>query len=288
MANGKQIVISKHSGEQEPFSPEKLLHALSKAGANENLATNILIDIESRLYDGIPTKKIYKMAMSKLKSRSKPMAARFHLKQAIMELGPSGFPFENFIAALLKQQGYAVQVGITVQGKCVKHEVDVIAEKDNQHFMIECKYHNQPGKVSDVKIPLYIHSRFRDVEEQWKQKPGHSMKFHQGWVVTNTRLTTDAVQYGSCAGLHLWSWDYPFGKGLKDIIDETGLYPLTCLTTLSIGEKNELLNKNIVMCKELCHNPQVLSQIGIEEQRAAKIISEGHELCHSLILKKSH
>ena len=288
MTKGKQILISKNSGEQEPFSPEKLLHALSKAGANENLATNILIDVESRLYDGIPTKKIYKMAMSKLKVGSKPMAARFHLKQAIMELGPSGFPFENFIAALLKEQGYAVQVGITVQGKCVKHEVDIIAEKDNQHFMIECKYHNQPGNVSDVKIPLYIHSRFSDVEEQWKQIAGHSMKFHQGWVVTNTRLTTDAVQYGSCAGLHLWSWDYPFGKGLKDIIDETGLYPLTCLTTLSGREKNELLNKRIVMCKELCHNPQVLSQIGIEERRAEIILSEGHELCHSLILKKSH
>jgi hypothetical protein len=228
------------------------------------------------------------MAMSKLKSRSKPMAARFHLKQAIMELGPSGFPFENFIAALLKEQGYAVQIGVTVQGKCVKHEVDVIAEKDNQHFMIECKYHNQPGNVTNVKIPLYIHSRFRDVEEQWKQIPGHSMKFHQGWVVTNTRLTTDAVQYGSCAGLHLWSWDYPYGKGLKDIIDETGLYPLTCLTTLSVHEKNELLNRHIVMCKELCHNPQLLSQIGIKGDRADRIIREGNELCHSLIQKKLH
>lgn len=288
MAKSRQILIKKHSGEQEPFNSEQLLHALGKAGANERLATDILIDVESRLYDGIPTKKIYKMAMSKLKSRSKPMAARFHLKQAIMELGPSGFPFENFIAALLKEQGYAVQVGITVRGKCVKHEVDVIAEKDNQHFMIECKYHNQPGNVTNVKIPLYIHSRFRDVEEQWKQIPGHGMKFHQGWVVTNTRLTTDAIQYGSCACLHLWSWDYPFGKGLKDIIDETGLYPLTCLTTLSVREKNELLNKRIVMCKEVCHNPQLLSQIGIEEERAERIISEGHELCHLLFQTKSH
>ncbi|MFZ8423127.1 hypothetical protein ACO1NG_14385, partial [Staphylococcus aureus] len=91
-------------------------------------------------------------------------------------------------------------------------------------------------------------------------------------VVTNTRLTTDAIQYGSCACLHLWSWDYPFGKGLKDIIDETGLYPLTCLTTLSAREKNELLNNHIVMCKELCHNPQLLSQIGIEEERIERII----------------
>lgn len=288
MASNKPILVTKYSGETEVFNPEKLLHALKKTGASEKLVTDILIDVESRLYEGIPTKKIYKMAMSKLKSRSKPMAARFHLKQAIMELGPSGFPFENFVAALLKEQGYAVQVGVTVEGKCVEHEVDVIAEKDNQHFMIECKYHNQPGNVSNVKIPLYVHSRFLDVEEQWKQIPGHSMKFHQGWVVTNTRLTTDAVQYGSCAGLHLWSWDYPHGKGLKDIIDETGLYPLTCLTTLSAREKNELLNKHIVMCKELCHNPQLLSQIGIEEERAERIIGEGHELCHSLIQKKSH
>jgi hypothetical protein len=288
MTKNKQILIKKYSGVQEYFNAQQLLHALSKAGANEKLATDILLDVESRLYDGIPTKKIYKMAMAKLKGYSRPMAARFHLKQAIMELGPSGFPFENYIAALLKAQGYAVQVGVTVQGKCVKHEVDVIAVKDNQHFMIECKYHNQQGNISDVKIPLYIHSRFKDVEEQWKQIPGHDMKFHQGWVVTNTRLTVDAVQYGSCADLHLWSWDYPYGRGLKDVIDETGLYPLTCLTTLSAQEKKELLTKHIVMCKELCHNPQLLSQIGIKEDRADRIIREGHELCHSIIQKKLH
>jgi hypothetical protein len=86
-----------------------------------------------------------------------------------MELGPSGFPFEKYVAEILKYQGYRVEVGVIVEGFCVKHEVDIIAEKEAKHFMIECKFHNQPGTFCDVKIPLYINSRFLDIEKMWKE-----------------------------------------------------------------------------------------------------------------------
>ena len=129
----------------------------------------------------------------------------------------------------------------------MRHEIDVIAEKENNHIMIECKYHNLPGTICDVKIPLYINSRFKDVEASWIQLPGHDKKFHQGWVVTNTRFTQDAIQYGTCAGLKLIGWDYPNGEGIRSKIDTLGLYPITCLTKLSKFEKQQLLEKRIVL-----------------------------------------
>ena len=197
------------------FSQGKLKQSLLRSGASNERADEIVEQIMETLVEGISTRKIYKTAFRMLKNYSRPTAARYKLKQAIMELGPSGFPFEQFIGELLKHKGYQTQVGVIVQGHCVKHEIDVIAEKDEHHYMVECKFHNRQGYVSDVKIPLYIQSRFLDVEKQWKQLDGHAEKFHQGWVVTNTRFSDDAAQYGMCMNLNLVGWDYPRGNSLR-------------------------------------------------------------------------
>jgi hypothetical protein len=288
MRKNNQILITKASGEQAPFSPEKLKRSLLNAGASEELVESIVDEIQPKLYGGISTKKIYRIAYNLLRERSGHLAAKYHLKRGIMELGPSGYPFEKFIGEILKYQGYSVKVGEIVKGKCVNHEIDVIAEKDHHHFMIECKYHNQPGTISDVKIPLYIQARFKDVEAAWIQLPGHGTKFHQGWVVTNTRFTSDAIQYGTCAGLHLLGWDFPKKESLKDQIDTLGLYPLTCLTSLTKTEKAILLEKEIVLCKEICDDENILKSIGVNPSRAKSILEEGHQLCHKLISNGKH
>ncbi|MGS0527278.1 hypothetical protein ACU8V7_21050 [Zobellia nedashkovskayae] len=44
-------------------------------------------------------------------------------------MGPTGFPFERFIGALLTYSGYETKVGIVMDGICVTHEIDVVAEK---------------------------------------------------------------------------------------------------------------------------------------------------------------
>lgn len=272
------ISILKASGEMMPFYSEKLKRSLLKSGASEAQVENILSQIEEKLYPGISTKKIYEQAFQLLKSSSRPVAAKYKLKRAIMELGPSGFPFEKYVASIFQQQGYQVQTGIVVQGHCVKHEVDVIAEKANKYLMIECKFHNKPGTVCDVKIPLYIHSRFRDLEAKWKMLPEGNNKLHEGWVVTNTRFTADAVQYGTCAGLNLLGWDYPGNNSLNKQIDALSLYPLTCLTSLSKNEKQNLLNSQIVLCREIT-NEQVLRKAGVGAARINTVLNEATQLC---------
>ena len=272
--------ITKANGEKSIFDAQKLLNSLIRSGAQTQEAENIVTLIIQELYPGISTKKIYQKAFKLLKGQSRSIAARYNLKAAIMQLGPSGYPFEQFVGEILKHQGYTVRVAQIVSGKCVNHEVDVIAEKHDHHFMIECKYHNQPGIVCDVKIPLYINSRFHDVADQWQQLPGHEFKFHQGWVVTNTRFTADAIQYGNCAGLSLMSWDYPQGKGLKDLIDTLGLYPITTLTSLTIAEKRALLDKGIVLSHELRKNEFILKELNINPARMQALLGECDELCH--------
>jgi hypothetical protein len=272
----KKINIIKASGTQEPFSSEKLRHSLSKSGANEATIENILIEIESKLYDGISTKKIYQAAFNMLKRGTRSNAGRYNLKRAIMALGPSGFPFEKYIAAIFEWQGYKVQTQLFLQGACVTHEIDVLAENETENLLIECKYHNSVGIVSDVKIPLYIHSRYKDVLKNWaktdKTKPLNCC------VVTNTKFSSDAVKYGACIGLRLLGWDYPNKKSLSSLIDKSGLYPITCLTTLTNKEKEIILANGIVLCTALLQHENVLHISGIYQSRIDSIIAEARTL----------
>ena len=272
------INIIKANGDKALFQVEKLINSLRRSQANETLIQQIVEQVEAVLYDGMTTKQIYKMAFKMLKGKSSVSASRYKLKKALMELGPTGFPFEKLVGKLMEHEGFATEVGVIVQGNCVQHEIDVIAQKENNHYMIECKYHSDQGRFCNVKIPLYIHSRFLDVEKQWERQKGHEAKLHKGGVYTNTRFTTDAIQYGKCVGLLMTSWDYPYGNGLKDRIDKSGLHPLTALTTLTKNEKAKLLDKGIVLCKELHENPTILDQIGISKTRQKNILDDSNVL----------
>lgn len=271
--------IIKANGEETSYEPEKIVRSLERAGASQEIIQKVLSDTEKELFDGIHTKAMYKIVFRNLKKLSHSTAGKYNLKNAIMEFGPTGFPFEKFIAALLEAEGYQTLTDQIVQGHCVKHEIDVIAEKDNKHFMMECKFHSTAGNICDVKHALYVHARFLDVEKNWLNKPGHAKKFHQGWLVTNTRLTGDAEKYGNCVGMGLLSWNYPQGDSLRERIDRNGLYPITCLTSLSKREKQVLLNKNIVLCHTLCEHPSELNGIGLSEIRKLKVIEEGKIIC---------
>ena len=279
-SNHKKFHVTKASGQQMIFLPGKLKHSLQRSGADDATSKQILDAISMDAYDGITTQEIYKKAFGLLRQNSRQQAARYKLKQAIMELGPTGYPFEIYIGELFKQLHYKVKTGQIIKGACVNHEVDVIASKENILLFAECKFHNRPGIKCDVKIPLYVRSRFRDIENQFSKQPETNGKVHQGWVVTNTHFSTDAIQYSECASLHLLGWDYPKDNGLKDMIDRMGLHPVTCLTTLRQSEKQFLLDKNIVLSNQLLQEPQLLKLPGITAARIEQALIEVAGLCN--------
>jgi len=279
----KKLHVTKASGKQMIFLPGKLKHSLKRSGADEATSKQIVDDILFDAYDGISTQEIYKKAFRLLKQNARQQAARYKLKHAIMELGPTGYPFEIFIGKILEQLQYKVRTGQIIKGECVKHEVDVIAAKENRLVFAECKFHNRPGIKCDVKIPLYVHSRFRDIENYYLNQPDSNGKIHEGWVVTNTHFTEDAIQYGECAGLQLLGWDYPQGNGLKDMIDGMGLHPVTCLTTLKNKEKQLLLDKKIVLSNQLLKESHLLKTLRIDDSRSKQIMAEIEGLCTPVI-----
>jgi hypothetical protein len=271
------IHVIKGNGEKVLFDREKLKQALESSGAGTDDQEKIAVQVEARIYDGIPTKKIYRMAFDLLKKESHKAAGRYRLKNAIMEMGPTGFPFEVFVGKIFETMGYEVETGVIVQGKCVQHEVDVIARKPGEMIMVECKFHMDSATKSGVQVPLYIHSRYLDVKAAWEKQYGKDISY-RGGVVTNTRFSDDALQYAKCAGLVLISWDYPSETGLKYWVDKTGLQPVTSLISLTKKEKQVLLNKGIVLCSQLEENKAILQEMAITEIQIKKIINEAGNL----------
>lgn len=272
------VKVIKSSGKKVKFSLDKLRSSLRKSGADNETINQIIDKVRDELYPGISTNEIYNRAFALLKKKGSYLASKYKLKKAIYELGPTGYPFERFISAILKYSGYETQVGEILQGACVTHEIDVIAHKDTTTTIVECKFHSEEGRNCNVKVPLYIASRYRDVKAHWDSKPQNT-KLNEGWVVTNTRFTLDALQYGKCAGLYLLSWDYPKNDGLRDRIDRLGLFPITVSTLLSSQEKQFLLSRDVVLCKDLIDNVFFLDHLGVSDIRKEKILNEINILC---------
>lgn len=274
-----EVLITKASGETEQFSEAKLRRSLEHVNASSAVIEKIVEHVRNELKPGMPTSQIYRHAFSLLRKQGRPVAARYALKQAIRELGPSGHPFERLVGALLASEGFSVGVSKIVQGLCVTHEVDVIAQKDTRHIMVECKFHNQPGIKSDVKISLYIQARFQDVEKAWQKNPGHTEKFHEAWLITNTKLTGDAIRYAECVGMKAIGWNYPENESLEMRIDRSGIHPVTCLTTLSNSQKQQLVQKGVVLCKDLLNQLDTLRSIGLQEAKITQVVHEANQLC---------
>lgn len=273
---GKKILVKKASGEVEAFQPAKLERSLRNSGATESEISGILSGIRDQLHDGMTTKKIYSHAFKMLRNSSYQTASRYSLRRGIMELGPSGFPFERFIARIFAYEGFEVRTGSILNGKCVTHEIDVIAESKTEIHLVECKYHNSTGISVDVKTPLYVHSRFQDVLEKG-QIPGNR-KF-TGWIATNSKFTGDAKTYSACRGMQVLAWDYPEGTSLKDKIERTGLYPITCMNTLNKQEKQWMLEQGYVLAQDVLGKEALLAKAGVSAPRLIKIREEALTLC---------
>ncbi len=274
------LIITKASGEKEPFSQEKLVNSLKRVGADNKIINKISDELSNWLYEGVSTKKIYRQAFRLLQKHKSSTAARYKLKQAIMELGPTGYPFEHFIGQIVKHFGFEIKVGQIVQGHCVRHEVDVVATGNNKQIFVECKFYNSQGKYANVRVPLYIRSRVDDIIKKREMNPEFNNISFQGWVVTNTRFTSDAIDYGMCAGLHMISWDYPAGQGLKDIIEKENFFPVTALTTINTLQKKILLDSGIVICRQVCQNPEVLKKLEISPRKRKDLREEVNDLCN--------
>ncbi|HKZ49552.1 MAG TPA: ATP cone domain-containing protein [Candidatus Nanoarchaeia archaeon] len=239
------IYVTKMSGEKEPFDSERIVKSLKKVGAPDNVARNVVKHIRKQLYDGIPTKEILKIALDYLHKEGYVREhAKYNLRSAIMELGPAGYNFETYFAEILNHIGYGTKVRQILSGKCVRHEIDIVAlDKNKKKHLMEMKFHNQGGIYTGLKEALYTWARFLDLNDSGN-------KFDKVWLVTNGKVSTDAMAFGKCRGMEVYGWKAPTGS-IEKLIEKNELYPITVLKSLSGFARLKFAKANIVLIEDV-------------------------------------
>ena len=270
--------IKNNAGETVEFEISKLENSLRNSGAGEQSLKRVLETILPKCFDGITTGELYRMAFEELKKISNSVAARYSLKKALLELGPAGFYFEQWIARVFQNIGYKTETGQLIKGHAVTHEADVIAKKDDKTYWVECKFRNAEDTKISVTTPMYVLSRIKDISNILYNLFGTKTEFTDGWLITNTYFTKDSIAFSEYYGLRLLSWDYPKDKNIKSLVDQNALYPITCLTTLDGKQKQKLLEEKCVLAKELFNNQNLLNILELNEEKKSEVLKEAREL----------
>lgn len=271
-------VIIKADGSREVFDPSRLIASLERSGAGEHTATRIARAVTSTIRPGASSKEVYTRAFSLLRKEARPVAARYALRRALLEFGPTGHPFEDFVSHLFRKEGWEVETRKIIPGKCVPHEVDLYAShpKENTFLAAELKYHNDPAYKTDLKVALYVKSRFEDI---FSCDPAvRECPIDRGLLVTNTKFTSEAASYAECAGVELLGWGYPVGDSLFERMNRARVYPITALTGLSQAEKRLLIDRQVIAVDEVLEDRSLLDVLHFSSEQVGELLAEAEGL----------
>lgn len=271
----EQIYITKATGERELFDESKLINSLERSGADNDTAKKVLSHIRAELEDGMSTRDIYKHAFEVLNREKRPVAVKYSLRRAIMDMGPTGFPFEKLIAEIFRTKGFEATTEFVAEGDCVEHEIDVTAWNEEKLVMVEAKFHNELGMKSDLKTVLYVNSRWADLaDKKFSGFGDQSRKLDEGWLITNTKFSEQAIKYALCRNMKLVGWNYPREGNLQSMIEESGLHPITVLDSISQKERANLMQSGVITCKQAIENQDIVLQSGVHKEKLEKMVEE--------------
>lgn len=271
------ITITKADGSTEFFKVEKLRRSLRRAGASPEEVTEVVNTVSEQLYDGMRTHELYRIAFDLLRKTELPTAARYSLRRALFGLGPTGFPFETFLARLAETEGYKTRTGVMLEGKCASHEIDLAAYSDTHSFIAEAKFHARPGIKTDLQVVMYCYARFLDLKGKQICAQDHC-GITEYTVITNTKFTSTAESYANCVGLKLLSWDYPRHDNLHDRIQRNRVYPITVLQGLSSSQIATLIERGVILCRDLVEKPHILRHLHVSARKAETLLNEARTL----------
>lgn len=270
--------IYKANGKVENYSRSKLYNSLRRSGLSNRDASMITAKVGKELGEGSKTRDIYHKTLKLVNESSRVAAIQYSLKRSIFELGPTGHNFEQFVARYFQELGFTTKTCLTLKGKWVKHEVDVIAEKSGKRFFIECKFHNRLGLKNDIKVALYVKARWDDLRE------GPEGKTLSGfYLASNTAFSLDAITYSEGSGLKLLGVNAPSEDSFLDQIKRMQLYPITSIRKLNKFTRNHLISQNIILAKDIPSNINQLLKIGMDERAINAVLEEVNILMRNKI-----
>jgi hypothetical protein len=231
------------------FDKEKVVRTCLRMGANKQLAYEVAEKIERRVYHGISTAKILQMIFQFMRRQKPSVGNLFDLRKGL-SLMTSKPEFEVFVQALLARSGFGVSPNQLLIGKCVEHEVDAIARKDGVTYFVEAKHHERYHTPTGLDESRIARAVLEDVAEGFALGKSE-LKIDRAMIVTNTRYSEQAMQYGYCRNILQIGWSSPADQGLQSMIWGRKLFPLSCLKGLNVDARLRLAMSGIVLFEQI-------------------------------------
>ncbi len=266
-------------GQRVRYDEKKIKKSIQRTGASNKEVEEIEERISREIYPGITTRQIYEMVDEELKELRACLSCRYSLRPAILKFGPAGYKFEKYVRSILEAHRYEAHVPTEeLEGACVMHEVDVIAEKDGRRIFIEAKFRNDYKDNVNLKDTMATWSRFIDLVDG--SAVGKAPHFDEAWIITNARFSDRARKFGGCKGMRMIGWNYPEERSFSDLVDIESLYPVTVIEGLAQSEIEALSKEGWMLCKELIDRDpeEVSARLGLPEERVAEIIKSCEEV----------
>jgi hypothetical protein len=190
--------------------------------------------------------------------------------------------FEMFIRALLSHSGYTVTPNTILRGLCGEHEVDAIASKDGVTYFVEVKHHASYHALTGLDESRIARAIVEDVTEGYIRGLSE-IKIDGAMIVTNTRYSEHAINYGRCRGIIMVGWASP-EIGLRDLVESQKLYPLSCLRGISRQVRLRLVDEGIVLIKQLLMQDvgYLERKLGLTRQTALSIMEKAKHTTETL------
>jgi hypothetical protein len=242
-------MVTKADSSRQQFDRNKIVVTCMRMGATKQDAEEIAGKIESRVYDGMPTAKVLQMIFQFI-HKYKPQASRLYDLRRGLSWMNSKPEFEKFVQILLANIGFEVVPNKILKGKCIEHEVDAIARKDGVTYFVEAKHHYNYHAFTGLDESRIARAVLEDVSEGFNLGLT-DLKIDEAMIVTNTKYSEQAMQYGICRNILQIGWSTPADLGLRDIILEKSLYPLSCIRGLKTDVRLQLVDSGIILINQL-------------------------------------
>lgn len=238
--------MTKSDGTKVPFDRAKIVETCIRTGLDTRTAKEIADRTESTLPDGATTHQIYDFVKDEMEKLNPKSAALFGLRDAIADLDSESF--ERYAKSVLEAHGWKCTWNQIVPGRSVEHQVDVIAQKGDETWVIECKRHFNPHRWCGLDVMLQVQARLEDLRDgSFDQK--NKYKWAGAWIFTNTKFSEHAKAYATAKAERMTGWRS--GEfGLERLVEEKKIWPVTMLK-LDLMTKAKLLSSHIITVNDV-------------------------------------
>ncbi len=272
------VFVAKADGTKQLFDREKVVRTCLRMGATREVAKAVTDKIEMKIYNGIQTRKILQMIFAQLSKHKPAVRHQIDLRKALSLMKPKP-DFESFIQILLKEHGYEVVPNQIIRGKCVEHEVDAVARKNGETYIVEVKHHYNYHTPTGLDVSRIARAIFEDVAEGFRLGL-NALNVSKAVIVCNTKFSQHAKRYAECRGIHNIGWSSPPDRSLQILIEEKKLYPVTYLKGLNTMAREKLVSAGIILLKQLTtKNPERLrKETGIPKETLVSAIKKARAI----------